>query len=94
MILPLAGVLESTSKYSSHMNNNLQLGRNQGYQVVGKKTDVDDAKVDKSVDDQNMESSTAKTEDKPCSSEARPKEGIFKCLFLILQEHCLFVLFG
>ena len=47
---------------------------------------VDDAKDDKAVADAKMVCSTENAEDKPCSSEARPKEGML--ISLVLSKAC------
>jgi len=100
MMLPLVGQVESTLKYPYYKKENRRAGRNQGHQVENKewrsndpKADkaVDDTKEDKVVGDAKMVSSTEKAEDKPCSSEARPKEGTLISPVSSLRRYCVFL---
>lgn len=65
---------ESTMKYSSDKSVGRQEAMNHGHHVGNKGLQSNITNTDKGAHDPNMVSSGEKTEDKPCSSEARPKE--------------------
>lgn len=68
------GVHESTSKYAYHRNDQRQVERDMVRPVGNKALCSNDPKADKATDCPQMISSIEKTEEKPSTSDVRPKE--------------------
>lgn len=91
MILSPAGIFESTSKYphkieidQRQVRDQVHPGGNNGSQPNDSKADkaTGNTKANNAIGDSENMPPTEKTEEKPSSSEDRPKEGVSICFVL------------